>query len=268
MTSSHPGNLRFEDLISPSHEIIPAELVRSVRENIQVKSLYLKPIRKFAKPKPGQFVMIWVPDLEEIPMSISGYYGDVFRISVAAVGPTTRKLHSLAIGSLLGVKGPLGNGVEVEKKRYLLIGGGYGVAPLIYAMGEIKRSGGEARMIIGARTKDFLLMVKEAEKLGRVYVSTDDGSEGFHGTALDLAKKILLSETFDEVLVCGPEPLLVGVAKLCLSRGIKCRVFAERYMKCGVGLCGTCVLNGSGLLVCKDGPVFEAEKYLEALGEL
>mgnify|MGYP000135472437 FL=1 len=267
MTTLNLGN-RQEGLVSPHGEIFAAKIIRTVRENIQVKSIYLRPFRPMKKPKPGQFAMIWVPGYEEIPMSFSGFYGDSFRISVAAVGPTTRELHKLPIGALLGVKGPLGNGINIRRGKYLLVGGGYGVAPLVYAMSEIKNVDGEAHIIIGARTKDLLLLVDEAKKFGKVYISTDDGSEGFRGTALDLAKEILLSENFDEILVCGPEPLLIGMSELCLKYKVPCWIFAERYMKCGVGLCGSCVLNGSGLLVCRDGPVFNAETYLRALGRI
>lgn len=256
-----------ECLVSQSKEIVAAEIVKSIKENALVKSIYLRPFKPMIKPKPGQFVMVWVPNLEEIPMSISGFYGDHFRISVAAVGPTTKKLNELPTGTLLGIKGPLGNGLNLGSKKYLLVGGGYGVAPLIYAMSEIKSSGGDAQIIIGARTRDLLLFLDEARKLGKVHISTDDGSEGFHGTALDLAREILSSENFDEVIICGPEPMLIGVSELCISRKVQAYVLAERYMKCGSGLCGSCVLNGSGLLVCRDGPVFDAKVYLTALGK-
>ncbi|MCR8433254.1 MAG: dihydroorotate dehydrogenase electron transfer subunit [Candidatus Korarchaeota archaeon] len=252
-------------LVDRSKEIVGAEIIKSVRENVLVKSIYLRPFRPLAKPKPGQFVMIWVPNMEEIPMSVSGFYGDHFRISVASVGPTTRVLNELPVGTLVGVKGFLGNALQLGNKKYLLVGGGYGVAPLVYAMAGIRNSHGEAQIVIGARTRDLLLFLDEAKRFGKVHISTDDGSEGFHGTALDLAKEILSSESFDEVIVCGPEPLLIGVSELCSEYNIQAYVLAERYMKCGIGLCGSCVLDGSGLLVCRDGPVFDARIYLKAL---
>ena len=247
-------------------EVVACEIISTRKENIITKSLLLRPTKPMKKPKPGQFYMVWVPDYEEVPMSASGYFGGIIRITVAAAGETTRRIHELEEGEYLGLKGPLGNGIEVGKKRYLLVGGGYGVAPLIFAMREIKNAGGSSLLIIGARTADYLLFVEEGRELGEVMISTDDGSLGFKGTAADLAKIILEEEAFDEVLVCGPEPLLIKVAKMALENGIKCYVFAESYMKCGIGLCGSCTLGDSDILVCRDGPVIDGEIYLKALG--
>ena len=234
-------------------------------ENSIVKSIYIKPKKRVPKPTPGQFFMVWVPRFEEIPLSVSGYYDGVLRFSVAKVGETTRRIHELKKGDLLGLKGPLGNGLKPDKKRYILVGGGYGVAPLVYLMNEIVSVGGKADIIIGARTKDLLLLVDEARRLGTAYLSTDDGSEGFKGTALDLAKEVLSNEEYDVGVVCGPKPLLVGFAEVCVKRKMECYVFAESYMKCGLGLCGSCVLGNSGLLVCRDGPVFNARLFLDAI---
>lgn len=247
-------------------EIISAKVARVVRENILVCSIYLEPEIRIPRPKPGQFLMIWVPEYEEVPMSISGYYGDIVRITVAAVGPTTKRLNKTQVGEYLGIKGPLGNGLELKGIRYLLVGGGYGVAPLIYAMQEIKRVGGKSTIIIGARTKEQLLMVGEAEKYGEVFVCTDDGSYGYKGTAYDFLIDIVDDLEYDEVLVCGPKILLLKVAKYCVEKNIKCWVFAEEYMKCGIGLCGSCVLGTSSILVCREGPVINAETFISAVG--
>jgi len=246
-------------------EIIPARVVKVMEENKLVKSIFMKPLKGIKKPKPGQFLMVWMPGYEEVPMSISGFFGGVVRISVAAVGETTERMHRVSVGEYLGFKGPLGNGIDVDDGTYLLVGGGYGVAPLVYALYEIKSAGGKGTMIIGARTKELLLFVDEASRYGEVLVSTDDGSYGYRGTAADLAVRLLERKYFDVVIVCGPEPLLINVARYCLDRKIECLVLAEAYMKCGIGLCGSCVLGNSGLQVCRDGPVLEARDYLRAI---
>jgi len=247
-------------------EIVAAKVVKVIKENRLVCSIYLEPEVKIARPKPGQFLMIWVPEYEEVPMSVSGYYGDIVRITVAAVGETTKRLHQVHVGEYLGIKGPLGNGLELKNIKYLLVGGGYGVAPLIYAMQEIRRIGGKSTIIIGARTKEQLLMVDEAKKIGNVFVSTDDGSYGYEGTAYDLFIDVGDNLDYDEVLVCGPKPLLIKVAKYCVEKNVKCWVFAEEYMKCGIGLCGSCVLGMSSILICREGPVLDAETFVSAIG--
>jgi len=248
-----------------AREVISSRIVRIVQENDIVRSLYLNPVKKIPVPKPGQFFMVWVPGYEEVPMSVSGYYNGIVRISVAAVGKTTERLHRARVGEYVGLKGPLGNGLIVEKKSYLLVGGGYGVAPLIYTAQRIVEMGGKATIIIGARTSGLLLMVNEAKNLGRVFLATDDGSKGFKGTALELAERVLSSESFDVVVVCGPEPLLAGLALYCIKEKIRCMVYAEAYMKCGLGLCGSCVLGKSSIILCKDGPVIDAKLYISAI---
>jgi len=249
--------------------IVASVIKKITQENKELKSFYLEPMEKLNKPKPGQFFMVWVPGLEEIPISVSGYFNGLIRISVARRGETTSYMHTLKIGDFLGLKGPLGNFITPDpNKKYLLVGGGYGVAPLIFFLQEYKRIGGEEiDIIIGARSKDLLLFENEITINGaRLHVATDDGSKGFKGTTIDLMIRILKEKKFDEILLCGPEKMLVKGSKVAINKGIKAWVLAEEYMKCGIGLCGSCELGKSGLLVCRDGPVFDALTYLKSLG--
>mgnify|MGYP000218038419 CR=1 FL=1 len=245
--------------------LITGRVAKVRTENEIVRSIYIRPLKKIPEPKPGQFFMVWVPGYEEVPMSVSGYDQGVIRISVAKVGETTERLHRIRVGEYLGLKGPLGNGLMVEDKRYLLVGGGYGVAPLVYTMKKIHEVGGEVSIIIGARTRSLLLFEEEASRYGEVYIATDDGSKGYRGTAADLASKILSKSSYDEVVVCGPEPLLVKIATYCMGHNIACRVFAEEYMKCGLGLCGSCTLGNTPIRLCIEGPVIDGELFLSAV---
>ncbi len=252
--------------------VVVASVITDIKnENRELKSLYLKPLEEINTPKPGQFLMVWVPELEEIPISVSKYSDGLIRITVAKRGKTTRYMHSLNKGDILGVKGPLGNYIEPEPdKKYLLVGGGYGIAPLMFFLWEFRsRSREVIDVIIGARTADLLAFEDEARKLrANVHVTTDDGSKGFKGTNIDLMKKLLKSEDFDIVVLCGPEQMLINGAKTLIENGINGFVLAEEYMKCGIGLCGSCELGRSGLLVCKDGPVFDVRTFLKSLGLL
>ncbi len=256
-------------IMSVLGEIIAAKIKKIVKENNFVKSFYLEPVKPLKPPKPGQFFMVWVPGHEEIPISVSGWYPQegLVRITVAARGATTKAMHRMRGEKFLGLKGPLGNYIEPEKgKRYLLVGGGYGVAPLIFFAQEAANLA-DISIAIGARTKDQLLFVEEARRLrAKVYVATDDGSMGFKGFVTDLVKELLARESFDTIIACGPEEMMLKTAKMALSNNIEVWIIGEEYMKCGIGLCGSCELKGSGIIVCRDGPVLPGRKYIEAIG--
>ncbi len=235
-----------------------AEIVKVVKEAEGIKSLLLE--TSIEKPIPGQFVMVWVPGFEEIPISPSMYERNVLRLTVATVGETTRKIHSLKPGERLFIRGPYGRGFNLDEKgNFLLIAGGYGAAPIIYALHELRKKGKNVAYIIGARSKDKLLFVSEARKFNaEVYIATDDGSLGFKGSAVEVAEKLIAK--YDNVLACGPERMLYKIMLKCLELGVKCQISIERYIKCGIGICGSCVLDPKGLRVCSDGPVFYAEE--------
>ncbi len=235
-----------------------AEIVKVVKEAEGIKSLLLE--TSIEKPIPGQFVMVWVPGFEEIPISPSMYERNVLRLTVATVGETTRKIHSLKPGERLFIRRPYGRGFNLDEKgNFLLIAGGYGAAPIIYALHELRKKGKNVAYIIGARSKDKLLFVSEARKFNaEVYIATDDGSLGFKGSAVEVAEKLIAK--YDNVLACGPERMLYKIMLKCLELGVKCQISIERYIKCGIGICGSCVLDPKGLRVCSDGPVFYAEE--------
>ena len=205
---------------------------------------------------PGQFFMIWIPGVDEIPMSVSSIDKDVKGITFRKVGDATSALYKLKKEDRIGVRGPYGNGFELQGNHILFVGGGTGVATLAPAVEYVVKNKSSATVIIGAKTKNEVFFEDRLKKCGAtILVSTDDGSKGFKGSATDLAQDILKKENFDSVLTCGPEVMM----KILLdSTTISFQASLERYMKCAIGLCGQCCI-GEGLRVCIDGPIFDGK---------
>lgn len=203
--------------------------------------------------RPGQFVMVWIPGVDEIPMSLSSTKGDK-SITVKAIGDATRKLHELKKGDTLHVRGPYGNGFTVDKKKKILIvAGGVGMAAVMPLIRDTK-----ADVVLGARTDRDLIFEDEAAKYSNISISTDDGSEGFHGNAVQLMKQKLSENKYDMIMGCGPEIMLFYLHKACVEEKMECQLSLERHMKCGAGVCGACMMNQNR--VCMDGPVFTGEQ--------
>jgi dihydroorotate dehydrogenase electron transfer subunit len=206
----------------------------------------------------GQFVMVWIPGVDEIPMSVS-YTGELNGITVAKVGDATEKLHKFQVGSKLGIRGPYGNGFDISNaKRLLAVAGGCGSAPIGPVLNDAIDTGKKMLFVIGARTSNELLFKQRAMELGiEVDISTDDGSEGHHGFVTERVAELLSSEKFDLILTCGPEIMMKAVVELGQEKNVSVQASLERYMKCGIGICDSCSING--LQVCRDGPVFDGE---------
>ena len=223
-------------------------------ENYRTKTFEFK---EELKAEPGQFVMAWIPNADEKPMSVSSE--TPFSITVASVGEFSKKLCSMKEGEKIGIKGPYGTSFSIRGKKIILIGGGYGIAPLLFLAKRAIAKGIQTSAIIGGRKKTDIIMKNEFEKAGcKVYVSTDDGSDGKKGTAADLLSEMLEKEKFDAVYSCGPEKMMLKIAEIAKRRKIACELSIERIMKCGIGICGHC--SCGGLLVCKHGTVFSAEQ--------
>lgn len=218
---------------------------------------------RFPGGAPGQFVMVWVPGVDEVPMSLS-YQGEMAGITVKNVGEATAALSSLREGDLIGVRGPYGKGWMVPKGRILCVGGGVGMAPLMSALDAVDDPS-TVDVVIGARDAGEIIFYERAkERSNDVRISTDDGSRGFKGTAVALAAAMMAEKKYDMVLGCGPEIMLRYLLVACNEAGVRCQVSLERLMKCGAGLCGSCVVDG--LRVCVEGPVF-FDKQVEGMSE-
>ena len=225
--------------------------------------------KEYIPPKPGQFVMVWVPGVDEVPMSISGYdeHGN-WSITVKDVGECTNSIHNLVIGDFIGVRGPLGNHFKIpndKSKIIFLIGGGIGIAPLKFFATKLLEMNYKFTIITGAKTDSDLMFIDDFQSyknlLPEFHFCTDDGSDGLKGLASEIFEQLIKDwneNEFSNIIVysCGPEIMLYKLFQTCIKHNIEFFASLERVMRCGCGLCGLCSLDPLGLLVCKDGPIF------------
>lgn len=218
---------------------------------------------------PGQFVEVRVDDSPTTflrrPISINfvDRTNNELWLLVAAIGDGTRRLSRLQQGDTLNCVLPLGNGFtmpRVASEKVLLVGGGVGVAPLLYFGQKIKEQGGEPTFLLGARTAAELLELDLFKAVGRVFVTTEDGSEGERGFVTN--HSVLSQERFDQISTCGPKPMMMAVARYAKAENISCEVSLENKMACGVGACLCCVekTTEGNVCVCKEGPVLNINK--------
>jgi dihydroorotate dehydrogenase electron transfer subunit len=213
------------------------------------------------KAKPGQFVIAWIPRVDEKPFGVAFQNKNKFAITVSAVGSFTKQMHKLKAGDYIGIRGPYGNGFNIKGKHIVLVAGGYGAAPLAFLADEAAKKNIHVDFIIGARTKALLPYIERMRMAGiTTHVCTDDGSFGMKGFTTDVLKNLLEQGDVDMVYTCGPEIMMKFVIKLCDEHYVPCEISLESYMKCGFGVCGQCAVDPTGWCVCKDGPVFAKEQ--------
>ena len=218
---------------------------------------------------PGQFVEVRVDNSPSTflrrPISINNvdYDRNELWLLVAAVGDGTRQLQKLQKGDRLNCMLPLGNSFTMptdSAQKVLLVGGGVGVAPLLYFGKRIKAMGGEPTFLLGARSAKDVLELELFEQVGLVLITTEDGSEGEKGFVTN--HSVLAQEHFDRISTCGPKPMMMAVARYAFKNDIECEVSLENKMACGVGACLCCVektVEGNKC-VCKEGPVMNIKK--------
>jgi dihydroorotate dehydrogenase electron transfer subunit len=217
--------------------------------------------------RPGQFVMAWLPGVDEKPFSLAG--AEPIRLTIAAVGPFSEAIHRLKVGDPIWLRGPLGVGYTLPKgasQKILQIGGGYGVAPLLYLAQTALGQGHEVMMVIGARSAAQLLLADAFAELNiPVWQTTEDGSRGLRGRVTEAMAEIFAHPTTrpEAVYACGPTGMLAAVAQFCQAEGLPFQLAWEAHMRCGIGLCGSCEV-GAGWLTCLDGPVFSFNPVPEA----
>jgi len=220
--------------------------------------------------KPGQFLMMWIPGVDEKPMSIAFDDGKEFWVTVCRVGPASEELFQLKVGDKIGIRGPLGTSYEWDDGDHLaLVAGGYGAAPMYFVAREAVERGCKVEFLIGARNEGLLLYIDKVMGLSDVdlHLSTDDGSVGYKGYITDVLADILEKEDIDKVFTCGPEVMMNVVGKVAEEGGVPAKMSMEKYMKCGIGVCGQCAIDDTGELVCKKGPVMKWD-YLKRLPEM
>lgn len=209
----------------------------------------------------GQFAMVWVPRIGELPMSImvsetSGHAAFTVRVH----GTTSTGLYNTPEGGMVGVRGPYGNSFEIRKGRVLLVGGGTGLVPLMRFILQAPDDL-DITLLMGAKTSSEVFFKERATRIRPdkldVIVTTDDGSSGISGNVADEAVRLFKNEKFDGVYTCGPELMMKRIVDEARNNDIFVQASIERVMKCGLGICGSCCMDSE--LVCSDGTVFDGE---------
>ncbi len=222
-----------------------------------------------AKANPGQFLMLWIPGIDEIPLSILNAEAGQVQFSVKAVGDATRHLHNLKVGDKLGVRGPFGNSFTESRGRVLLVGGGTGTAPLLFLARRLAAKADKVGFVLGAKTKNELVFLNELNGIctdEMTIATTDDGSYGLKCLATEPLEKLIDKHNFNMIYTCGPEVMMRKVFELAQKRKVPMEASLERLMRCGIGLCGSCMIGK--YRVCRDGPVFTMAQLNEIKDEL
>ncbi len=230
--------------------------------------LHLTHDQQLPSMKAGQFTQVRIENSSATflrrPFSINllDHDRNELWLLIHIVGVATAALAQMKIGDKLNCILPLGNGFSNAKKgeRILLVGGGVGIAPLLFLGSQISAAGAEPIFLLGAKTKNDLLELDQFAKLGRVCVTTEDNSLGTQGMVTN--HSILCQEQFDRIQACGPKPMMMGIAKYAMQHDTPCEVSIENIMACGIGACLCCVektIEGNKC-VCTEGPVFNIKQ--------
>lgn len=220
--------------------------------------------------RPGQFVQVEITDSpttylrRPISVCFADSEANEIWLLVRKAGDGTRHLCAVAEGRTVNIVYPLGQGFTLPENkefvRTLLVGGGVGVAPLLYLGAELRRRGIEPDFLLGARSASDLLLVDEFKKYGAVHLSTEDGSAGERGL---VTANTTFGENYDIIYCCGPMPMMKAVAAIARTKQTTCEVSLENRMACGLGACLCCVEkknDGNNVCVCTEGPVFNSNE--------
>ena len=245
---------------------------RLIEKKEWAKSTYLllqsdEPLEEI---KAGQFVQVRVDDAQHTylrrPISIHDvdYKNRTITLLVQRVGEGSNKIADTELNDTLNIIYPLGNGFTIPEKNQnaILVGGGIGIAPLYYLGKMLKDKGIEPQFLLGGRSKSDLIMLEDFEAVGKVYITTNDGSLGEDGFVTQ--HSIWKEKKFDMIYTCGPKPMMMALTKMARENNIDCEVSLENLMACGLGACLCCVENTieGHVCVCKEGPVININKLL------
>lgn len=245
------------------------KIVKKRKINETVEEMVIEAPYVARKCKPGQFVIVIVEDGgERVPLTIADYDRENKTVTIIyqMVGYSTKLLGTKKEGEFISaIAGPLGNPVEFkEVKRVLGIGGGVGAAPLFPQIKELVRSGAQADVIIGGRSKEYVILDdKFSEFSQNVYVATNDGSKGIQGFVTDVLNKLISEgKEYDEVIAIGPVIMMKAVVEITKKLGIKTSVSLNPIMIDGTGMCGGCrvTIGNEVKFACVDGPDFDGFK--------
>jgi dihydroorotate dehydrogenase electron transfer subunit len=237
-------------------------------ENQTTKTFTFKD-KQCAKAQPGQFIMLWIPGIDEIPLSIMNTENGAVSVTVKQVGDATKHLHSMKQGDTIGVRGPFGNTFTETTGNVLLVGGGTGTAPLLFLAKRLKTKNQHLAFVVGAKTKTELLFLNDLNQVcteQSLITTTEDGTYGLQCLVTEPLKSLLAKQKFDMIYTCGPELMVRKIFNLAEQHSIPFEASLERLMRCGIGICGSCMIGK--YRVCKDGPVFNSTRLREVKDEL
>ena len=248
--------------------VVVGKILANEAINANVKRMVIEAPQIAEAAQPGQFVHVKKPDSVNFlrrPFSIAdadrenGTITLIYRI----VGKGTAEYAAMKVGEAFSILGPIGNGFALKDGRPLLIGGGVGIAPLIYLSRQLKDK--KPILLIGGKNKDEVFWEKYLQEFAdKIYITTDDGSVGFKGFTVQLLPQILAENNIEHIYTCGPNIMMEGVAKLAHKHDIDCQVSLEKSMACGIGVCLGCTfedkLTGKRRKVCTEGPVFASKE--------
>lgn len=248
--------------------VVVGKILANEAINANVKRMVIEAPQIAEAAQPGQFVHVKKTDSVNFlrrPFSIAdadrenGTITLIYRI----VGKGTAEYAAMKVGEAFSILGPIGNGFALKDGRPLLIGGGVGIAPLIYLSRQLKDQ--KPILLIGGKNKDEVFWEKYLQEFAdKIYITTDDGSVGFKGFTVQLLPQILAENNIEHIYTCGPNIMMEGVAKLAHKHDIDCQVSLEKRMACGIGVCLGCTfedkLTGKRRKVCTEGPVFASKE--------
>jgi len=250
---------------SHEHLVLPAKVYSNNVLSGRFRMIRVKPLGDLRVPEPPQFFMVWVPGVDEIPLSVADYEGGMLSFIYEVKGAGTDALSRLGPGSYVGLKGPLGKPLRVvEGSSALLVVGGSGVAPTPYITKYLASRGCRFEVVWGVKKRGELFNLGSLMSgVEYIHVATEDCSIGYCGLASELARELMGRYGYDLIIGVGPKGMLKSLCEV--TSGVNTYVVLETMVKCGVGLCGSCVLPNTDKLLCVDGPAFRCEEVMHYL---
>jgi len=239
------------------------EIEEAKTENPTVKTFTFMD-KLCGKAGPGQFVMVWIPGVDEIPISLSGINSNgLTSITVNGVGDASRALNQKEKVDIIGVRGPFGKGFVPVEGNVMVVGGGTGLGPLMPLTEELVKVADKITVMSGVKSRTNLLFLDRVAKIlsdvdSEALFATEDGSYGIECLVTAQVEQRLMKEKFDMIYACGPELMMYNLFLLTEKYGAPLQASMERIMRCSIGLCGSCAIGK--LRVCKDGPVLTSEQ--------
>lgn len=248
--------------------VVIGKVLSNEAVNANVKHMIIEAPQIADSAQPGQFVHIKKTNSVNFlrrPFSIadadqkSGTITLIYRI----VGKGTAEYAGMNAGENLNILGPIGNGFELKQGRPLLIGGGVGIAPLIYLTRRLQNK--RPVLLIGGKNKEEVFWKEFLKEFAdKIYITTDDGSVGFKGFTVQLLPQVMKENKIEHIYTCGPNIMMEGVAKFAHEQNIDCQISLEKRMACGIGVCLGCTFEGKltkkRRKVCTEGPVFPSKE--------